>query len=148
MEIVIRPATQDDAQALYDLNRKFNGEDTASLNSVRQALAAHTEGEIVYLAFRNGISAGFVCGQVLRSFCYEEPQGLITELYVEPNHRRHGIASVLLQAVEQRFQSLGVRTASLETNLKNHAAQAVYRRCGYECQEHCVFEKALPTIER
>lgn len=145
-DIVIRPATQDDAQALHDLNQAFNGEDTASLERVRRALAAHPEGEVVFLALLSGMPAGFVCGQVLRSFCYDAPQGLVTELYVDPTHRRLGIAAALLRAVEQRFSSLGVRSVSLETGLKNHAAQAVYLRCGYTPKDERVYQKALGSV--
>ncbi|WP_235550163.1 GNAT family N-acetyltransferase [Paenibacillus sp. Soil724D2] len=47
---------------------------------------------MIAVAEISGKIVGFGCAQSFYSFCYEEPHGEITELYVEEVARRKGIA--------------------------------------------------------
>jgi ribosomal protein S18 acetylase RimI-like enzyme len=53
-------------------------------------------------------------------------------LAVKSNARKHGIATALIRRCEERAQALGFRAIALSTQPKMMAAQALYRRVGYQ----------------
>jgi GNAT superfamily N-acetyltransferase len=55
----------------------------------------------------------------------------IKRMYVVPEARGRGLASVLLQALEDAARALGYATARLDTGPEQPAAQAMYERAGY-----------------
>jgi GNAT superfamily N-acetyltransferase len=55
----------------------------------------------------------------------------IKRMYVVPSARGRGLASVLLQALEDEARSLGYAIARLDTGPQQPAAQAMYERAGY-----------------
>jgi GNAT superfamily N-acetyltransferase len=55
----------------------------------------------------------------------------IKRMYVVPQARGRGLASVLLQALEDEARALGYTTARLDTGPQQPAAQAMYERAGY-----------------
>lgn len=55
----------------------------------------------------------------------------VEEVYVRPSHRRQGVASELLDAVEDWGDDRGCSHAVLSVNARNDAAQAVYEERGY-----------------
>jgi GNAT superfamily N-acetyltransferase len=52
--------------------------------------------ELVAVAVNNDKIVGFACAQRFDSFCYNEPQAEITELYVEEAARKKGVATLLI----------------------------------------------------
>jgi ribosomal-protein-alanine N-acetyltransferase len=73
-----------------------------------------------------GAMAGFVIGLV-------EPDhtGHITTIGIAPEHRRRGIASSLMQKVENGFRRRNVRLVRLEVRAANVPAQKLYLNLGY-----------------
>lgn len=76
----------------------------------------------------------------------------IKRMYVLPNYRGKGIASQILQALEQWAKELNATQCILETGTKQPEAIALYQKYGYQkrasyasCvdQYNCAFEKAL-----
>jgi [ribosomal protein S18]-alanine N-acetyltransferase len=59
------------------------------------------------------------------------PAGHIITIDVMPGARRAGVGSLLLQAAEERLQSLGAMSVGLETAVDNLAALSFYKRHGY-----------------
>ncbi len=60
------------------------------------------------------------------------PEGLrINNIAVHPDHRRRGLAGVLLQCVLQEARELGCEGATLEVRPSNVAARELYRRYGF-----------------
>lgn len=55
----------------------------------------------------------------------------ISTLAVASHWRRRGLGLLLLLHMLERATSLGMRTATLEVRASNHAAQNLYRRCGF-----------------
>jgi ribosomal protein S18 acetylase RimI-like enzyme len=70
--------------------------------------------------------------------CYEwvtgEHYAHIFLLYVTPEHRRQGIAKVLLQLAETQAQARGDRQIGLQVFLKNTAARQLYQNWGFQEQ--------------
>jgi GNAT superfamily N-acetyltransferase len=55
----------------------------------------------------------------------------IKRMYVVPEARGRGLASVLLKALEDEARRLGYAIVRLDTGAKQPAAQAMYERAGY-----------------
>ncbi|HIK45131.1 MAG TPA: GNAT family N-acetyltransferase [Leptolyngbyaceae cyanobacterium M65_K2018_010] len=53
-------------------------------------------------------------------------------LYVDPDHRRRGLATALLQVAHQWAEAAGHRQMSLQVFSQNQAAQALYHKMGYQ----------------
>jgi ribosomal protein S18 acetylase RimI-like enzyme len=57
--------------------------------------------------------------------------GHITTIGVAPEHRRRGLAFLLLEHAENAFRLRKVRTMRLEVRTNNFSAQQLYARAGY-----------------
>ena len=141
MDIQIRKANLSDAPALYRLNSAFNGSCTTEeliIDSLQ-----NNKHEIVLIAFVNGAPAGFLCGEICRSMCYKTPHGSISELFVENEYRRQGIAAKLIHEIETEFREMGVIVVDINTSADNHSAQTLYKSCGYIGKTKMVFRKNI-----
>jgi GNAT superfamily N-acetyltransferase len=136
--ITVREATEDDAQVLAELNTVFNGvsRSTAEIQRAMKATAPH---EDTLLAEESGTVVGFICCQALHSLCYEEPWVEITELYVVPARRRHGVGKALVEAAMRRAQEVGAFELVVRTNVRNSAAQHLCTEMGLEAAPQLVF---------
>ena len=56
----------------------------------------------------------------------------VSTIAVHPDWRRRGLGELLLLSLFDRGLELGVRRATLETRVSNLAAQALYRKYGFE----------------
>ena len=72
---------------------------------------------------------GEVVGYVGMLFVLDE--GYISNVAVRPDHRRHGVAEALLQALEARARALELRFLTLEVRESNAPAVALYEKRGY-----------------
>ncbi|WHX50970.1 GNAT family N-acetyltransferase [Paenibacillus woosongensis] len=136
----VRLAVVDDAQALAQLNREFNGVE-ASHSDIKQCLV--DSGEVVVIAILNDEPVGFACGQSYQSFCYCELAGEITELYVREGARRQGLAAELIHEIEAELKRRGVRTIKVHTGLRNEAAMQTYTNSHYIKKDEVVFQKNI-----
>mgnify|MGYP002381915309 CR=1 FL=1 len=57
--------------------------------------------------------------------------GHLTTIGVAPEHRRRGLARMLMLEVERSFLAGGITTMRLEVRVDNVAAQQLYERLGY-----------------
>lgn len=85
----------------------------------------------VVLAYENEIPVG--CGALK---AYETGIMEIKRMFVSPEHRGKGIASLILTELEQWAKELGFTTCILETGKKQHEAIALYAKCGYTVIEN------------
>jgi GNAT superfamily N-acetyltransferase len=65
------------------------------------------------------------------------PVIFLQDLFVEPDHRRHGIASALMARVAAYARDLGSPIVELTVRADN-PAQAFYRRSGFQHLPHCL----------
>lgn len=70
--------------------------------------------------------AGFIVSRLVAGELH------VNNVAVRPEFRRQGLAARLLEAVLRQGQSDGARIAFLEVRAGNAAAQALYRRCGFQ----------------
>lgn len=59
------------------------------------------------------------------------PAGVLYDLVVDPDHRRQGIGTALLEEALEALRERGVPRALLFTAEKNHSAQAIFERAGF-----------------
>lgn len=80
----------------------------------------------VYLVARSGLSVVGYAGLMLVA-----GDGHITNVGVDPERRREGIATRLLVELARRALAEGAEALTLEVRASNEAAQALYRRFGF-----------------
>ncbi len=141
---VIRAANLDDLldlTRLYIAYRVFYGEPPAeaaaeqfireriSSNAGRYFLAWDEHGE-------RTSPVGFMHLMPSTNTLAMRPIWLLEDLYIEPAARRQGIASCLLREAEAFARRTGAERITLSTAHNNEIAQSIYRRAGYEREEH------------
>ena len=140
--ITVRRAVPADAAALELLNRAFNGDGIAPAAHIAASLASNPD-EPVLIAHADNAPAGFICAQIKRSMCYNSPSAELTEMYVAPPHRRRGVASALIRALEAELTALGITEITVLTGDDNLPAQALYAATGYSPSGELHLEKEI-----
>ncbi len=137
--IDFRLAAAGDCEGLARLNYEFNGVD---VGAGKIALSLEKNGrESVAVAIKNDKIVGFLCGQLIESFCYGAPYAELTELYVVPKERNKGIATELIGFLEAHYASRGVRSFALQTSASNKNAQGLYEKLGYKKVTEILYRK-------
>jgi len=94
----------------------------------QRSLSLNGERKIGFLA----IEAGQPCGLVA---CFRDDQDLtratIISMWVAPSHRRTGLSWMLLDAVREWANSLGIAELNLMVTNPNHTAISFYQRYGF-----------------
>jgi putative acetyltransferase len=110
------------AQAEAELALRYPPEDRHGL-AVEGLLAQDAR---FFVAFHDHLPAG--CGGYVLG-----PDGTaeLKRMYVAPRHRGHGIARLVLAAIEAAAKSEGVIMLYLETGTLQAEAMALYRSAGY-----------------
>ena len=125
MEVIVRKAERRDALDLVELNYLFNEvrvSETHVIRSLHENISEH-----VFVASIDNAVIGFTTIDIHFSFCYESPNGELTELFVKKECRGKGVAKLLLQEVFKFSKSLGVEDLHLRTNPSNVAANELYK---------------------
>lgn len=73
-----------------------------------------------------GVMAGFICAMV-----GTEGNAHVTTVGVAPEHRRRGLAALLLSHLEGALKIRGVGAVVLEVRVSNIAAQVLYKQSDY-----------------
>lgn len=106
----------DEALAVID------GEDTAFYSQFNKTDSL----QHAVVAYENGLPVG--CGAIK---LFDAGTVEVKRMYVLPEHRRKGIAALLLDALEQRARETGYTRCVLETGKRMPSAIALYERAGY-----------------
>lgn len=131
---MVRIAMVQDAEQLETLNNEFNGEGETSIDNIRASLADNKQ-EVIVVDEQNGELTGFVCVQLKKSFCYDDYMPEITEVYVKPQYRRHGVARAMITYAEEYCIShYPLHKFELLTGAENDIARIAYAKLGY-CED-------------
>lgn len=142
---MVRLATIDDAEQLEILNNEFNGKGETTLENIKNSLLNNQQ-EIVVVNEENGSLVGFVCVQLKKSFCYDEYMPEITEVYVNHEYRRKGIANNMIGfAQEYCSEKFPFHKFELLTGKDNLGAQIVYDKLGYKDDGEIHLSKRFPS---
>ncbi|MGE5599663.1 MAG: N-acetyltransferase family protein [Bacteroidota bacterium] len=146
MRAVIEPVTLDRLPSLLPLWRESmnhhaavvpffhphpRGEDAWYKNTA--VMLAVGDGMII-VARSDGEAVGFIYGQIQAHSPVFLPGrlGYISDLYVKPECRRHGLGRLLFLALRDWFAARGVETLDLQAYLASAGASAFWRRMGFE----------------
>ena len=101
-----------------------------------QALAAFLENPTCYLFISTvaGEVVGSLNGHSVLSPGKRQPQFLLYEVDVRKQWRRRGFGAALVNAFVSEARASGACEVWVLTNHSNEAATALYRRCGFVCQ--------------
>ncbi|MEG6613289.1 GNAT family N-acetyltransferase [Pseudoclostridium thermosuccinogenes] len=138
----LRIATGEDVGNLFEMNEEFNGKNCTTKELMRSSIDSN-EQEVVSIAYIDGVAAGFICGQSIRSMCYDKCYVEITELYVREEYRRQGIATKLINYIENIFEERNIKEFQLFTGKDNTAARAFYEKLGYKKIDEVMYKKKL-----
>ena len=141
---VIRAANLDDLldlTRLYIAYRVFYGEPPAEASSERFIRERVSSSAGRYFLAWEGYEErtppiGFMHLMPSTNTLAMRPIWLLEDLYIEPAARRRGIASCLLREAEAFARRTGAERITLSTAHNNEIAHSIYRRAGYEREEH------------
>ena len=118
---------------LFDGYRRFYGRptDVAAAQTFLRERFDHGE-SVIFLAHAAGAPAGFT--QLYPSFSSVSLARvfILNDLFVVPERRRTGVGSQLLRAATEHARALGAVRVSLNTDIQNTSAQAVYEARGWK----------------
>jgi ribosomal protein S18 acetylase RimI-like enzyme len=138
----VRRAVLTDAEELSRLNQEFNGGEIIAPAKIIESMNINNN-ELIAVAELSDRIVGFGCAQSFYSFCYEEPHGEITELYVEEAARRKGIAVAIISCLEENLRERGVKSMKVLTGRWNNAAIKTYENCNYIIDDEQLLKKRM-----
>jgi lysophospholipase L1-like esterase/ribosomal protein S18 acetylase RimI-like enzyme len=139
--------TEQDLSALAELYRQFRGEQS-SLEAMRKTfrrLARDTNYTLLGARLRDrlvGSVMGVLCGE-LYGEC--RPFMVVEDMIVDRTHRRQGIGSLLMRAIETRAVRSNCSYIMLVTDSSRREALAFYQSLGYHLNDYRGFKKYLST---
>lgn len=148
MDFVIRRAKENDLFSLNSMMYKLHDEHhqqcpelfkTASEIEQEKSIARYLDDPecMVYVAEKTNALVGFITGhfcELVSTVSKPIMMATIDELYVEPEHRREGVAEQLMQRLEQELKDYGVKELFVEVWHFNQSALNFYHK--QNLQEH------------
>ena len=118
--------------------------------SEAQEMVGSTDRTIALLArTREGTAVGFAEAALRHDYvngCSTSPVAFLEGIYVAPDHRRRGIARLLVEAVERWAAGLGSREFASDAELHNTGSHRMHAALGFEETERVVyFRKPLAS---
>ncbi len=150
MTLIVRQAVLSDLDSLvplFDGYRQFYGR-AADLEAARAFLLARFQHNqsVIFVAEWDGQAVGFT--QLYPSFSsiLMGRTFVLNDLFVHPDHRRHGAGSQLLNAATEFARTVGAVRLTLFTDTANVTAQAVYQAGGWvRDEQYYVYNFAVKT---
>ncbi len=120
--------------------------DNAAELWMNAVLPAINRMNILYVALADGEVKGFIFGyfSFTKDYLGAAKTGVISETYVKPGMRTHGIGKLLLEAIEKWFACKEVSSVELQTLYRNDSAIAFWEKAGYK-KESIHFRKVCLT---
>ena len=143
-KIVIRPMTIDDLAPVFHLGEElFTPDRWPALYRTwdEYEVVAFFEGdsETCFVAEGDGRVVGFAMGNVIEKRRSAWKYGYIVWLGVTPALGRHGIGSMLFDAMRDQFIELGVRMILVDTDANNTHAIRFFKKTGFDHENKHVY---------
>jgi ribosomal protein S18 acetylase RimI-like enzyme len=139
LEIKIVQATPADVGAvapLFDAYRQFYKKASNEEAARRFLFARLSKGEsVLFYALHGQVPVGLVHLYPVFSSLNLTRQWILSDLYVTPDGRRHGVGHSLMDRARQFAEVTQADGLMLETATDNHAAQRLYARLGWKRDE-------------
>lgn len=146
--LTLTPATPDDAATVAMLMTALNetvgpsGVRTAATEDItvtpdqaRRRIDDMSASEQVILAFVDGAPAGLLSLRIVPYLSQDVPYAEVTELMVLGEHRRCGVATLLMAQAEFLARQRGCIAMQVRASRDNEDAKAFYRGAGFEPEE-------------
>jgi GNAT superfamily N-acetyltransferase len=140
MTMTIRPATPDDAAAIHHLNEVYN-DVRATVAQIREQITRCQATETALLAEVDGRAVGFLCLRLLPQITDAHPYAEVSELFVEAEFRRSGVARALMDRAVAMAKAAGAKEIILMTGFKNTGGQRFYHNQDFE--NYCLAMKRV-----
>ncbi len=129
--MIIRPASDQDAQAIYMLNRDGLGYDYPLEDTRRRLkLVLAKAGNRIFVAQLEGRVVGYIHAADYEC-SYVGSLKDILALAVDEKERGHGIGRALLKAAEDWARESGATGVRLNSGMERENAHRFYEACGY-----------------
>ena len=128
--IAIRPAEDRDYPALAALLSQSTGLET-SVTQVRARLEKSRGIEHPIVAALGDQVAGFASLKLTHCLGEDGPYAEVSELFVAPLLRQHGVGAALLSDLEKRARAAGATGWSVIVDPENASALGLYRKQGF-----------------
>lgn len=150
--LTIRRAVSRDADAIARLAAQAASEEGAVSNLESDRIKAHAFGSnALFEAWVAQASNNTLVAHAIITKSYDvrraAPNVVLCELYVIPEHRRGGLARLLMSAVARRARELGARELAITTGVDNEVAQRFFNAVGAKKREAAVFMMSADGIE-
>ncbi|MEU3180376.1 GNAT family N-acetyltransferase [Streptomyces albidoflavus] len=130
MELITRPAAERDIDSVLAFWGKAAEGKSITDDPAGVARLIARDPEALILAERGGELVGTVIAG------FDGWRCSAYRLAVHPDHRRRGIAGLLLEAAERRFRGLGGRRVDAMVLEVNERAQKAWEASGYHREDH------------
>lgn len=123
------------------------GADVAAQYTEHILKCAREKNGTVLVACGDGVPIGFICawvepGNDMLVSDQERAHAYVSDLYVQPQWRRSGVAGQLMQAIEAEMKAKGCRRIELCAKAMNESAVKFYDRGGFQPYE-VIFAKSI-----
>ena len=118
-------------EEIFPAGSPHNDPQTSLENKLR------VERDLVFVALIDGKVIGSVMGG------YDGHRGWIYSLAVSPPFRRQGIASALMQTIEEKIKFLGCLKLNLQVVASNDEVIALYEELGFSVEDRISMGKKL-----
>jgi len=138
-ELIVKRITATSYPLVVDLFNNYRifykqpSDTVAAENYIRQRL--HRNESIIYVVLIGDNPVGFTQLYPTYSSLRLVKNWILNDLYVDPNHRKQGIASKLINTVIEFAKGDGSKFVQLETAHDNFNAQRLYESLGFVKQE-------------
>jgi ribosomal protein S18 acetylase RimI-like enzyme len=130
------PATSGNIEIVLDLMSEFHEEsgyvlDRRLAQSALEELLGNFALGRIWILERNHTVAGYVVLTVGFSMEYGGKAAFLDDLFVRPEHRRHGLARLGIETLLEECRMRGIRAVHVEAGHENEAANALYSELGF-----------------
>lgn len=146
----IRPYQEEDFDQVYmllcELEKQVSATSEISIFSVHKSLGCmkkYPDSIKWTCALHEKRVIGFVAMMTFQSSLYRKRSALITELVVNQEYRRRGIAAMLIDHCRQMAINESCGELKVATRGDNQAARALYATCGFD-SEYVLLSQDLP----